>query len=129
MGTAFYDLAVLQNEDPVGMAHGGKTMRDDERSAAGEEFLQGVLDESFRLLINRAGRFVQNQNARLCHHRPGEGQQLSFARAEIPAAFPIREVERLIQYREELWDAPLWMLVIVTLLTAEWVLRKTYRMA
>ncbi len=48
---------------------------------------------------------------------------------EIPAAFAIKEVERLIQYREELWDAPLWMLVIVTLLTAEWVLRKTYRMA
>lgn len=48
---------------------------------------------------------------------------------EIPAAFTIKEVERLIQYREELWDAPLWMLVIVTLLTIEWVLRKTYRLA
>jgi hypothetical protein len=49
--------------------------------------------------------------------------------AEIPAAFPIKEVERLIQYREELWDAPLWMFIIVTLLTGEWVLRKVYRMA
>ncbi len=48
---------------------------------------------------------------------------------EIPAAFPIKEVERLIQYREELWDAPLWMILIVTLLTVEWVLRKTFRMA
>ena len=48
---------------------------------------------------------------------------------EIPAAFPIREVERLIQYREELWDAPLWMIVIVGLMTTEWVLRKLYRMA
>jgi hypothetical protein len=48
---------------------------------------------------------------------------------EIPAAFPIKEVERLIQYREELWDAPLWLIAIVTLLTVEWVLRKIYRMA
>jgi hypothetical protein len=48
---------------------------------------------------------------------------------EIPAAFPIKEVERLIQYREELWDAPLWLIAIVTLLTVEWVLRKTYRLA
>ena len=48
---------------------------------------------------------------------------------EIPAAFSIKEVERLIQYRDELWDAPLWMIVIVTLLTVEWVLRKTFRMA
>jgi hypothetical protein len=48
---------------------------------------------------------------------------------EIPAAFPIKEVEQLIQYREELWDAPLWLIIIVTLLTVEWVLRKTFRMA
>ena len=48
---------------------------------------------------------------------------------EIPAAFPIKEVERLIQYREEMWDAPLWMIVIVTLLTVEWVLRKIFRLA
>jgi hypothetical protein len=48
---------------------------------------------------------------------------------EIPSGFPIREVERLIQYREELWDAPLWMIVIVTLMTTEWVVRKLYRMA
>jgi len=48
---------------------------------------------------------------------------------DIPAAFPIKEVERLIQYREELWDAPLWLIAIVSLLTIEWVLRKTFRMA
>ena len=47
----------------------------------------------------------------------------------IPDAFPIKEVERLIQYREELWDAPLGMFLVVTLLTVEWVMRKIYRMA
>lgn len=49
--------------------------------------------------------------------------------SEIPAAFSIKEVERLIQYREELWDAPLWLFVIVGVMTAEWVLRKLYRLA
>ena len=48
---------------------------------------------------------------------------------DIPAAFSVKQVERLIQYREELWDAPLWMIAIVTLLTTEWVLRKMFRMA
>lgn len=48
---------------------------------------------------------------------------------EIPAAYPTHEVERLIQYREELWDAPLWLFLIVSLVTAEWILRKLYRMA
>ncbi|WP_010584952.1 vWA domain-containing protein [Schlesneria paludicola] len=48
---------------------------------------------------------------------------------EIPTAFTVKDVERLIQYREELWDAPLGMFLIVLLLTLEWVLRKIYRMA
>lgn len=48
---------------------------------------------------------------------------------EIPAGFTIKDVERLIQYREELWDAPLAMFFIVLLLTGEWVLRKIYRLA
>ena len=47
----------------------------------------------------------------------------------IPTAFSTKEVERLFEFREELWDAPLWMFLIVVLLTAEWVLRKIYRMA
>jgi hypothetical protein len=47
----------------------------------------------------------------------------------IPAAFPTKQVERLFEFREELWDAPLWMVMIVSLLTAEWVLRKIFRMA
>ncbi len=49
--------------------------------------------------------------------------------SQIPAGFSIQEVERLFQYREEMWDAPLWLILIVTLLTTEWVLRKTFRMA
>jgi hypothetical protein len=48
---------------------------------------------------------------------------------EIPSGFSIKEVERLIQYREELWDAPLGLILIVTLLTVEWVLRKIFKMA
>ncbi|HTQ40348.1 MAG TPA: vWA domain-containing protein [Pirellulales bacterium] len=48
---------------------------------------------------------------------------------EIPAAFRIKQVDRVLQYRQELWDAPLLALTIVTLLTIEWVWRKTKRMA
>lgn len=58
------------------------------------------------------------------------GRVFTVAEAKaIPDAFPIKEVERLIQYREELWDAPLGMLLVVTLLTVEWVMRKIYRLA
>jgi hypothetical protein len=46
-----------------------------------------------------------------------------------PAAFKIKQVDRLLQYRQELWDAPLLALLIVALLTIEWVWRKMHRLA
>ncbi len=39
-----------------------------------------------------------------------------------------REVTRTIESRDELWDAPLLFSIIVLGLTAEWVLRKVFRM-
>jgi hypothetical protein len=48
---------------------------------------------------------------------------------QMPDAFRVKQVDRLLQYRQELWDSPLLALMIVGLLTAEWVWRKMRRMA
>jgi hypothetical protein len=48
--------------------------------------------------------------------------------ARLDEAIPMREVTRTIETRDELWDAPLLYSTIVLALTAEWVLRKKYRM-
>jgi hypothetical protein len=40
----------------------------------------------------------------------------------------MREVTRTLETRDELWDAPVLFAIIVLSLTAEWVLRKVYRM-
>ncbi len=48
---------------------------------------------------------------------------------DLPAAFKIKRVERVLEYRDELWDAPLLFGLLVVLLTSEWVLRKWSRMA
>ncbi len=47
---------------------------------------------------------------------------------ELDAAIPTREVTRTLETRDELWDAPLFYVTILTCLTVEWVLRKKYRM-
>jgi len=48
---------------------------------------------------------------------------------QVADAFQIKQVERILEYRDELWDAPLLFGGLVVLLTAEWLLRKRFRMA
>jgi hypothetical protein len=62
--------------------------------------------------------------------RGSGGKVFTLAEADqIPASFHVKQVDRLLQYRQELWDAPLLALLIVGLLTTEWVWRKMHRMA
>jgi hypothetical protein len=48
---------------------------------------------------------------------------------KLPDAFQVKQVERPLEYRDEIWDAPLLFGSVVVLLTLEWLLRKKYRMA
>jgi hypothetical protein len=48
---------------------------------------------------------------------------------KVPDAFTVKQVERPLEYRDEIWDAPLLFGTVVVLLTLEWLLRKRYRMA
>lgn len=48
--------------------------------------------------------------------------------ARLDEAIPMREVTRTVEHRDELWDAPLIYAIIILGLTAEWILRKLYRM-
>src|SRR5262249_48134889 len=47
---------------------------------------------------------------------------------DLDGAIATREVTRTLEDREELWDAPLLYATVVLGLTAEWVLRKLFRM-
>jgi hypothetical protein len=49
--------------------------------------------------------------------------------ASIPEAFRVKQVARVLEYRDELWDAPILFGGLLVLLTAEWILRKRARMA
>ena len=47
---------------------------------------------------------------------------------QLDDSIPMREVTRTLETRDESWDAPLPFSAIILGLTAEWVLRKVYRM-
>jgi hypothetical protein len=48
---------------------------------------------------------------------------------QVPAAFKVKQVGRLLEYRNELWDAPIIFGSLMVLLTLEWIVRKRSRMA
>ena len=47
---------------------------------------------------------------------------------QLDDAIPTREVTKTLEERDELWDSPMLASIIVLGLTAEWILRKLFRM-
>lgn len=62
--------------------------------------------------------------------RASGGSVLALAdRDKLPGAFRTHQVTRTLEYRDEVWDAPILCGGMMLLLTLEWLLRKKYRMA
>ena len=57
--------SLLDHKNLVGAANGGEPVRDHERRAPLHQLVQPRLDHRLRLGVERAGRLVENQNARL----------------------------------------------------------------
>src|SRR3954470_24845926 len=77
----------------MGIADGGKAVRDHEAGSARKEFFQGVLDDSFGLGIHGASRFVQDAKKKKKKNKKNKRQQLTLAGAEIaPALADLRGI-------------------------------------
>ena len=63
VGPVLHDSALFDGDDAIGPAHGGKSMGDDQGGAAFDDLPHIVLDDLLALVVERAGRFVENQNS------------------------------------------------------------------
>jgi hypothetical protein len=82
----FDDLAVFEHDDAICVGDGAQSMGDDEAGAAGHEVLQAPLDEPLALGVEIAGRFIENEDARVGEDRAGDGDALALTAAELDAA-------------------------------------------
>src|ERR1700758_2353461 len=57
--------AAVDGDDAIGAPHGGEAMRDDEDRAPAHDRLHVLLDDALALVIKRACRLVEDQDARL----------------------------------------------------------------
>lgn len=62
MGSALDDLAVLQDDDLVGVLDRGQPVGDRERRAVLREAVEAALDEHLRLRVHVAGGLVEHED-------------------------------------------------------------------
>ena len=76
------DLAVLEDDDQVGVADRRQAVRDDERGPAVQQAAERVLDLPFGADVDRARRLVEDQDPRVGEQRPRERDELALAERE-----------------------------------------------
>src|SRR5206468_4310836 len=97
----FVDAPVVKHEDPVGGVHRRETVRDRDAGAACEESRHRLSDERFGFRVDARHRFVQDENGRIVHEGPGDGQKLTLPVRNVGAALAQELAEPLRQARDE----------------------------
>src|ERR1700737_766873 len=83
MGAVLDDAATLDRDDAVGPAYRGKPVGDNENGAAFTDPAHVVLNDALTLVIERAGGFVEDQNAGIGHQGTGNRDALPIRRTGI----------------------------------------------
>ena len=101
----FDDAAVRHADDAVAAAHRGEAVGDDDDRAALDDAPHVALNDPLALVVERRGRLVENENARIGRERAGDGDALTLAAREVGAALLDHRVVALRQLVDELVGA------------------------
>jgi hypothetical protein len=77
VGAVFDEPGALERDDAIGRAHRGEPVRNNENRAPFCDFLHVLLDNALALVIERAGRFIENQDTRIGDERTRDGDALA----------------------------------------------------
>lgn len=84
MSAPLHHSSAIQDDDFVAISDCAETMGDDQASASAAAKI--VIDQLFRMRIQRAGSFVKNQDSRLARQGACDFQPLPLSAAKISAA-------------------------------------------
>jgi hypothetical protein len=76
MSSGFHNRAVIHDHDEVGGAHRAEAVGDDEGGAVFENVVETLLDGAFAFGVERAGGFVEDEDARFLEQSAGDGDAL-----------------------------------------------------
>ena len=95
------DLPPHHDDDAVGAPDGRESVRDDQGRAVHHEPFDRLLDEAFRLGIERRGRFVEDEDGRVLQEGARDRESLALASRERHAELSDRRVVALRQRDDE----------------------------
>ena len=75
-------------DDAVGAPHGREPVRDDEHRAPLGDLAHVLLDDALALVIERARRLVEDQDARIGDQRARDGDALALAARQLAPRSP-----------------------------------------
>ena len=99
------DVAVLHDEDQIGIADGRQAMRDDERRAPLAERGHRLLQQQLGAGVDRRRRLVEDQHRRAGDERARDGDELPLSGRDVGGVFVEHGVVALGQRVHELVDA------------------------
>src|SRR5579872_3389365 len=79
VGPVLDQPAAIERDDAVGAPYRGQAVGDDEHRPAPRDVLHVVLNNTLALVIERAGRLVEDQDARIGDERAGDRNALTLA--------------------------------------------------
>ncbi len=82
MGACFLDLALVQHNYFAGLADSRKAMGDNNRCAAGDKRIDGVLYKLLTFSVYRGGGLVEYQHRGVVQQRADKGNKLPLAKAK-----------------------------------------------
>jgi len=76
-----HNAPIVQHQYLVGVTDSTQAVGDDEAGAAGQELLEGFLDQALCARVHAGGGLVKDEDARVCQSGSGDGDQLALSLA------------------------------------------------
>src|SRR5215472_3415146 len=105
VGAVFSQPAAVDGDEAVAPPNSRQPMRDDEDGAAFGKPRHVLLDDPLALIVERARRFVEDQDARVGNERARDGQTLALAAREAGAALAHDGVVAIGELKDEIMGA------------------------
>jgi hypothetical protein len=101
----FHDAASFDDDYAFSPADGGKPMRDDEHGTSLSDTAHVILDDPLALIVKRAGRLIEDQNAGIGDECARDSNTLALATRQAGAALSNHGVVALWEFQNEVVGA------------------------